>query len=100
MRVVGTWNLQNGLMWKGRHEGSLDLGMNQRSLILIYDQSKHHVPLILNFYPFCLGSDNYEAQNIMFGSTMNLALRKQLQQRPLIITTVLVKINSAGIKTF
>ena len=30
MRVVGTWNLQNGLMWKGRHEGSLDLGMNQR----------------------------------------------------------------------
>ena len=28
MRVVGAWNLQNGLMWKGRHEGSLDLGMN------------------------------------------------------------------------
>ena len=100
MRVVGTWNLQNGLMWKGRHEGSLDLGMNQRFLEVISDQSKHHVPIILNFYQFCLGNDNYEAQNIMFGSTMNLALRKQLQQRPLIITTVLVKIYCVGIKTF
>ena len=31
---------------------------------------------------------------------MNAALRKQLQQRPLIITTVLVKIYCVGIKTF
>ena len=55
MRVVGAWNLQNGLMWKGRHEGSLDLGMNhaytfQGHTSLMSEHINFHKPLILNFF--------------------------------------------------